>query len=125
MADSTAPLIPSITGNPQIDAILRTLIASAAAALTAYIVVTLKLTDPNLILSIGSAVLAILVLFAVLIWGWVHTANSQKLVVQHAVTAATTGKLPAAVYAAATIPQLRLVDNARTGAGAKDPSVIQ
>lgn len=126
MADSNQ-LIPSITGNSTIDGILRILLGSMAAAITTWLVVTLKITDPNLVVEVGTMVLSFVGLMAVVVWSYIHSANTQKAVVQHTVDAAITGKLPAPVMAVASLAQLRAVKNSQTAAqmGAKNPEIIR
>lgn len=77
------PVIPSITGYPQLDSLIRSALLSAAAALTAVIVTWLNahgFTDPNLSVMIGGAILSLLGAVVIAGWGFLQAQWSKRVV---------------------------------------------
>lgn len=113
-ADHPAPVIPSITGSPQLDTLIRYGLIAGSTALTAIIVTWLNahgFSDPNLSTAVGAAVLGVLGVIATAAWGFLNNRIIKTAVVEHVVTAAMTGNVPVAVAAAATPEQeVRITD---------------
>jgi hypothetical protein len=118
-------VIPSITGYPQLDTMIRYALLAAAAAITGIIVTWLNahgFTDPNLTLMVSGAVISVLGIAAVFVWGFVQNKLLKTSVVAHVVSAARTGNIPATVQAAITpAVEIKITDdlNAKSLADAK------
>lgn len=106
MTDTPAnkPLIPSITGNPLLDTLLRGALLAGSAYVTAILVTWANahgFTGPNVSLEIGAAVLSTMVTVAVFAWSFIQTKLNQLSVAQHVITTQATGVIPENVKIAA------------------------
>lgn len=104
--NSTAqkPLVPSITGYPLLDTLLRIGLTSGSAALTAVILTWLNahgFNDPNLSVMIGGAILTTLIGAATVGWSLIQAKLNQLSIVQHVMNAAATGEIPENIKLAA------------------------
>lgn len=111
----TTSVIPTITGNSQLDTMIRYFLLAASAAITAIIVTWLNahgFTDPNLVTMISGAVFTALVVIAVFIWGFIQNNLLKVSVVNHVIATAVTGKVTPAVKAIATPAQEILITEA-------------
>lgn len=114
---SKAALVPSITGNPAADTIIRNGIIAASGAAAGVIVTWLNahgFNDPNLSLMVSGAVAAVLSGIAATAWGWWQTHQSQAAIVNNTIHAALTGEVPAAIASKATEEQARAVEASPT-----------
>ena len=68
-------IIPTVTGNPALDGLIRSILTAASMFAAGWLVVQFKITDPNLSLLIGGAVFS--VLLAVVMAAWSYIKNSQ------------------------------------------------
>lgn len=110
---ANAATVPTVTGNPATDTIIRNAIIGMSGAAAGVIVTWLNshgFNDPNLSLMISGAIAAVLSMLAATIWGWWSTLQSQKAIVNNTVHAALTGEVPVSVMAKATIAQAVAVD---------------
>lgn len=118
MADqSKAALVPSITGNPAADTIIRNGIIAASGAAAGIIVTWLNahgFSDPNLSLMVSGASAAILSGIAATIWGWWQTHQSQNAIINNTIHAALTGEVPEAIASKATAEQASAVEASPT-----------
>jgi len=108
-----APLVPSVTGNPATDSIIRNCIVATSAAAAGVMVTWLNahgFNDPNLSLMISGAIAAVLSAAAAALWGWWAAHMSQAAIVNNTVRAALTQEVPAAIMAKATETQARAVE---------------
>lgn len=102
-----APVVPTITGSPALDAFLRNALTGVAAAITAVIVTWLNskgFNDPNLTLMISAALFAGLCALASAVWAYIQKNKTIKAMADHVVEAAATGIVPENVAAVATKP---------------------
>lgn len=105
-------LVPSVTGNPAADTIIRNCIIGASGAAAGVIVTWLNahgFNDPNLSLMISGAFAAVFSFLAATIWGWWQTHQSQLAIVNGVVKAALTGVVPEPVAAKATNEQVAAI----------------
>jgi len=75
--------VPTITGNPGLDSLIRSALIAAAAALTGIMLTWLNahgFSDPNLNLLLSGAVLTVLTTAAVAAWGYLKGTQVGKLV---------------------------------------------
>lgn len=73
-------LLPSITGNPSWDRLIRSGLLVAAGSITAIIVTWLNahgFKDPNIDLMVSGAVFSGLSTAAVVVWGYVNSKNTE------------------------------------------------
>lgn len=111
------PLVPSITGNPAADTVIRNSIIAASGAAAGIIVTWLNahgFNDPNLSLMVSGAVAAVMSTVAAMAWGWWQTHQSQLAIVNNTIHAAVTGEVPVAIVAKATAEQARAVEDSPT-----------
>lgn len=117
--ETSTPVIPSITGSPQLDTLIRYGLIAGSTALTAVIVTWLNahgFNDPNLTTVVGAAILGVLVTLATMAWGFLQNKIIKTAVVEHIVSAAATGTVPVSVAAAATPEQeVRITDALNAG----------
>lgn len=114
------PLVPSVTGNPQIDTFLGYLFTHlgvlaagiAIAWMDAHGFDTKALSNSGLDLSvlIATTVGGFLVSIAAWVWGQYRTKWAQGAIVNNTVRAALTGEVPAAIMAKATEAQAQAVE---------------
>lgn len=98
-------VMPSITGNPAVDSLLRGALVAATMGITTVIVTWLNahgFYDPNYGLMISGAIFSTLCTIAVMAWGYVNAKLTKRAVVVQTVVAATTGEVPHAVTKAIT-----------------------
>lgn len=110
---SKQTLVPTVTGNPAADTIIRNCIIASSGAAAGVMVTWLNahgFNDPNLSLMISGAIAAVLSAVAATVWGWWATHMSQNAIVENTIHAALTGEVPVAVIAKATEAQAKAVD---------------
>ena len=96
------PNVPSnfqITGNPAFDGIILKILTAGAAALTGIILTWLNahgFNDPNLKLMLSGAVLSVLCMVAVTIWGFIQSKVNQARAVQAGINLTVSGNALAA-----------------------------
>ena len=109
---SNAPLVPTVTGNPAADTIIRNGIIGLSGMAAGVIVTWLNahgFHDPNLTLMVSGGFAAVLSMLAATVWGWMATHWSQAAIVNNTVHAALTGEVPVAVISKATEAQAQAV----------------
>lgn len=82
---SGAALLPSITGDPKKDRLIRSGLLVVSGGMTAWIVAWLKArgySDPNIDLLVSGAVFSALVAAATIVWGWISGKNTEAAAVQ-------------------------------------------
>lgn len=102
------PKTINVTGSPQLDSLLRGLIATASGAITVYILGFLNahgVTTEGYTEIFGAAIFSMLVAIASIVWGIVNAQLTKNANILHVVEAAKTGVIPPAVIAAATTPK--------------------
>ena len=80
---ASLPTVPTITGNPGIDSLIRSALIAAAAALTGVMLTWLNahgFNDPNLNLLLSGAVLTVLTTAAVALWGYLKGTQIGRVV---------------------------------------------
>jgi hypothetical protein len=96
------PVMPSITGNPLIDTLIRSALIAVATAIGAVIVTWLNahgFNDPNLGTMVTGAILSVLAVIAVGAWGYINAKLTRQRVVATTAVAAATGVIPTPVVA--------------------------
>lgn len=95
MATPTAPAAASltITGYPSLDSLIRSGLVAGSAALTTWIISTLKLTDPNAVVWVGGAVFGTLVMGVTAAWGWFKAHYGDAVAVQAGLNLALSDKV--------------------------------
>ncbi len=114
---SNAALVPTITGNPATDTIIRNAIIGLSGAAAGVIVTWLNahgFADPNLSLMVSGAVAAVLSTVAAAAWGVWATHKSQAAIVNNTVHAALTGEVPVSVISKASESQAKAVEASPT-----------
>lgn len=104
MDTGSKPVIPSITGYPQLDTLLRGAIIAGSSYLTARCIDWMNLhhlTNSDLQITVGGAILSSMILVATLVWGQIQTRLNKLSAVQHVITAAATGTISDEVKVAA------------------------
>jgi hypothetical protein len=110
-------LVPTVTGNPAADTLIRNGIIAASGAAAGIIVTWLNahgFNDPNLTLMVSGAVAALLSGVAATAWGWWQTHQSQAAIVNNTVHAALTGEVPESIISKATEAQAQAVQASPT-----------
>lgn len=124
--NNNAPsMIPTITGNPAIDTLLRNAIISLAAGLTGILVTWLNshgIKDPNLTVVLSGAIVSALVAVAGIVWGIWQTRQSQQAIVNNTIHAALTGEVSQAVAAKATVEQATAIEASPVASVAPAPT---
>lgn len=75
--------VPTITGNPMYDSLVRSVLLALSAGITAWIVTWLtahKIVDPNLNVLIGGAVLTTLSTIAMVVWGMIAGSRVNQVI---------------------------------------------
>jgi hypothetical protein len=114
------PLVPSITGSPQIDTFLGYL-ATHVGAIAAAVAIAwmdahgfdtkaLAKTGLDLNILIATTVGGFILSIAAWVWGQYRTKWAQGAIVNNTVRAALTGEVPAAIMAKATESQARAIE---------------
>lgn len=122
---ASAALVPTVTGNPVYDTVIRNSIIASSGAVAAVIVTWLNahgFKDPNLSLMVSGAIAAIMSGGAAMVWGWWATHMSQNAIVNNTVHAALTGEVPVAVIAKATEAQAKAIDLSPTASVVMAPA---
>lgn len=122
---STAALVPTVTGNPAADTIIRNAIIGLSGGAAGVIVGWLNahgFNDPNLTLMVSGAIAATLSFVAATAWGWYATHLSQAAIVNNTVHAALTGEVPASVMSKATVAQAQAVEASPTATVVSKPA---
>lgn len=119
-----APLVPGITSNPMLDAVIRHGITavSSAAATAAVVWMDAHGFNPAGLSHDGISISALIFLTvtgvlsaaASAAWSWIKTHQSQNAIINGIVTAAITGQVPASVMAKATPDQAQAVEASPT-----------
>ena len=122
---SNAALVPTVTGNPAADTIIRNTIIGLSGAIAGVIVTWLNahgFNDPNLTLMVSGAIAAVLSFLAATAWGWWATHMSQAAIVNNTVHAALTGEVPLSVIARASQAQAKAVEASPTASVVSAPA---
>lgn len=126
MTDSSKQtLVPTVTGNPAADTLIRNCIIASSGAAAGIMVTWLNahgFNDPNLSLMISGAIAAVLSAVAATAWGWWATHMSQNAIVNNTIHAALTGEVPVSVIAKATEAQAKAVDMSPTASVVARPA---
>lgn len=102
MADTSALPVPSLTGNPGLDSIIRSGLIAASAAITGVILTWLNahgFNDPNLSVMIGGAVFAALLALAGAAWGWLKGTQVGQVIASKELIALQAGRVDMAATA--------------------------
>lgn len=118
------PLVPTLTGNPQMDTAIRygasKLGMAAAGAAVAWMDAhgwdskALAKDGIDISVLITTAVVGVVMALATWVWGQLSTKWSQAAIVNNTVSAALTGEVPAAIIAKASEAQARAVEASPT-----------
>lgn len=113
--------IPTITGNPVIDAWLRASILAFSAVTATWIATKLKITDPNYLLMVAGLVTAVLTAGATFVWSYVQIQLAKQHIAKQVVDAALSGLISQGVAKTLTPVQVAVVNASPRASIVADP----